>query len=333
MFSIDRNTLFRLRPFCNTDPPNLVDVWRSQTSNCELLESISVSALEHFVFAKPYFDRNGLILAESDGRVIGFVHAGFGPNQEYSDISFQDGVICMLQVLPGFDASGARGQLFDAAEEYLIGKGAGRIFGGAHPPFIPFYHGLLNFGELSGVPHDDQPMHDMYQARNYWLLREYCIMNCELGSRRAVVDRNQWQLARSYEVRPTLDHAFDNWWESCAFGPVPRSKFELINHAGIPCGSMLWWDLEPSRTTFGPAVAISRVGIDDDRRRSGLATLLVSSALKQLKASGITLAQVSVPTSNEAAMELFRKLGFSEVNRGYAYLKHVDEETTESNVS
>lgn len=321
----DRMQLFRLRPFRNTDPPRLVDVWHSQGPSRGLTESVSVPTLEHYVLGKPYFDRHGLIVAEVNQRVVGFVHAGFGPNERYSDISLQDGIICMLQLLPEFDSAEARHQLCNAAEDYLAGKGAKRIFGGPHPPLTPFYHGLSAYSELPGVPAEDQAMHEMFRAHGYWGAREYAVMNCDLGSRRPIVDRNQRQLGRSLSVHATLDHAFASWWETCVFGPVPRSQFELVDQSGQRCGSMLWWDLELTRDRFGPAVAISRLEIADDRRRSGLATYLVSNALKQLKSTGTTLAQVLVATSNDAASNLFTKLGFREFSRGTAYLKHLEQ--------
>ena len=51
---------------------------------------MSVSVLERHVFSKPFFDRQGFILALQDGKLVVFVHAGFGPNEQLSDISMDD---------------------------------------------------------------------------------------------------------------------------------------------------------------------------------------------------------------------------------------------------
>lgn len=276
------------------------------------------------MLAKPYFDRLGLLVAEHDGNVIGFVHAAFGPNENRSDISRGVGVVCMLQVVPEFDSIELRHQLLNAAEEYLRSSGTKRIIGGPSPPFVPFYHGLCGSGELPGVLASDRLLHEVYQAAGYSIVETFAVMDCDLKNLRAVVDYNQRQLARLFEVRPTMDHVFDNWWETCAFGPIQRSEFEIVEKAtSLPCGSMLWWDLEVSDDRQSLGVALSRLLVVDHQRRAGLATILVSNALKQLKESGATLAQVQVPVSNEAGFEFFRKLGFSEVTRGTTYEKMV----------
>ena len=63
---------------------------------------LSTPALfERWVFSKPYFDPDGLILAtEPDGRVIGFALAGFGPNPELTALSHDEGVIGAVLVRP-----------------------------------------------------------------------------------------------------------------------------------------------------------------------------------------------------------------------------------------
>ena len=285
---------------------------------------MSVAQFEHFILAKPYFDRKGLLVVESDRRVVGFVHAGFGPNQDCSDSALEDGVICMVQMHPEFASKELAAQLLTAAEAYLAQSGSQRITGGPHPPQIPFYHGLCGSGELPGVLLADVEMHAAFKESGYSVKAEFAIMECQLGRMRGVFDRNQRILPRSFEVRPTMDHSFGTWWETCAFGPVQRSEFQVVNRAdNIVCGSLMWWDLEPITETNEPGVALSRVEIVDDRRRAGLATFLVSNALKQLKSSGAFHAQVQVPAANAPAIEFFVKLGFEEIDRGVAYEKRV----------
>ena len=46
------------------------------------MQPMSAMLLEQFVFSKPYFDPAGLIVALRDDKPVGFVHAGFGPNDE-----------------------------------------------------------------------------------------------------------------------------------------------------------------------------------------------------------------------------------------------------------
>ena len=278
---------------------------------------------EHYVLAKPYFDRRGLLIAESsDGEPIGYVHAGFGPNEDRSEVSRSEGVICILQMAPEAASKSLAQDLLVAAEVYLEESGSRRLLGGPRPPQIPFYHGLFCSGELPGVLQADSELQDVFQSNGYSEIEQFAIMECQLGQMRGVFDRTQRMLPRSFEVRPTMDHVFDNWWETCAFGPTQRSEFQVIaKEDNAVCGSLVWWDVESAFGTNESGVAISRVRIVSERRRAGIATFLVSNALKQLKSSGAHYASVQVPKSNLPAIEFFTKLGFASVDAGIAYEK------------
>lgn len=298
-----------------------------QPSSFGFAKQMSVSVFEQFVFSKPYFDRHGLLVAvdEEKGKPIGFVHAGFGANEHLTEISQELGVICMLQVKPEFSTESLRHQLLEAAENHLRNAGAKRIIAGPTPPYIPFYHGLCGSGELPGVVGENTELHATFQSAGYSPSEQFVVMDCDLTKLRPTVDRTQRQLAWKFEVRPTMDHVFDNWWETCAFGPIQRSQFEIIDKATqLTCGSLLWWDLEISGERQSTEVALSRVVIEGHRRRTGLATFLVSNSLKQLKSSGATLAEVQVSLSNQPGLEFFHTLGFTEIRRGTSYEKVVE---------
>ena len=70
--------LIEYRAFRNTDPPQLAEIWRSQTAQRGLMQPMSIVALERYIFSKPSFDRNGLIVAVDEGKLLAFAHAGFG---------------------------------------------------------------------------------------------------------------------------------------------------------------------------------------------------------------------------------------------------------------
>lgn len=315
--------MFNIRPFRNSDPPQLVEVWQAQPTERGLVSSVDVLMLEHFVLSKPWFDRFGLLVAEREGRVVGFVHAGFGPNATQLDLNRELGVICTLQLMPQYDSNDLRGQLLHAAEEYLKFHGSRSVVGGAYPPNIPFYHGLFRSSELPGVFAADEASHRTFLGNGYEVAEQFSIMNCQLGRLRPVIDRNQRQLQRSFMVRPTLDHTFSSWWKTCAFGPIQRSQFEVVAKLdNMPCGALVWWDADLSTMGgTGVSIALGDLQIEDARRRVGLATFLVSNALKQLKSSGATTAQVQVPISNTPGVQFFRKLGFVEQERGTSYRK------------
>ena len=67
------------RSFRNADPPILTALWRSRAGQPGLMNLVSPDLLEQLVFAKPYFDYAGLILAFADGSPVGFAHADSVP--------------------------------------------------------------------------------------------------------------------------------------------------------------------------------------------------------------------------------------------------------------
>src|SRR3989442_1948213 len=63
------------RSYRNDDPPSLVEIWNEAFLSRGAVQIRHGSALERFVFAKPYFDPDGLIVAVQDGVRVGFAHA------------------------------------------------------------------------------------------------------------------------------------------------------------------------------------------------------------------------------------------------------------------
>src|SRR5437870_8502841 len=88
------------RCFRNTDAPGLVRVWNECFTGRGAVRLRNSGALEDRVFAKPYFDPAGLIVAEEAGECAGFVHAGVGPNEAGTELATAAGVVCVLGVRP-----------------------------------------------------------------------------------------------------------------------------------------------------------------------------------------------------------------------------------------
>jgi hypothetical protein len=70
------HALITFRTFRNSDPPRLAELWRSQPPQRGLMQPMSAGLFERLVLSKPYFDRDGLILAVNDDRIVGFVCFG-----------------------------------------------------------------------------------------------------------------------------------------------------------------------------------------------------------------------------------------------------------------
>jgi len=133
------------RRFLNTDPPALADVWNESHTARGSFPLRTPALLERWVFSKPYFDPDGLIVAVDDAdnnRVVGYALAGFGPNEELSALDYSQGVICSLGVRPTTQRHGVARDLVQKAEEYLVKRGATTLRAGPRWPYCPYGFGI-----------------------------------------------------------------------------------------------------------------------------------------------------------------------------------------------
>ncbi len=111
--------------------------------------------------------------------------------------------------------------------------------------------------------------------------------------------------------------------EACALERFQVLTFELSERDNPrPVASARFWLLE----TFAAGWGVQAAGLFDlqvapERRRAGLATFLLGDAFRRLIAQGIGLVEVQTMAGNAAALGLYAKLGFHEVEQGVAYRK------------
>lgn len=127
-------TLIEYRSFRNTDLAQLAEVWRVQGAQRGLMQPMSALLFERFVLSKPYFERDGLIVAAAaDGKLFGFAHAGFGPTADGQSLSRERGVTCLLMTRPEADPS-VSAELLSRSEAYLRTAGTRSCLAAAGSP-------------------------------------------------------------------------------------------------------------------------------------------------------------------------------------------------------
>lgn len=131
------------------------------------------------------------------------------------------------------------------------------------------------------------------------------------------------------EIRPACAGDLDRlaWLEEAAFAdswPPQVLAFELIHpralvlvaaRAGEPPAGYACF-----RQVAGEAELL-RVGVDPAERRRGVAFALVRQGLERLAREGVTDCFLEVRTGNEAALGLYRRLGFAAVGRRRGYYR------------
>jgi ribosomal protein S18 acetylase RimI-like enzyme len=300
----------------------LVEIWRCQRPFRGQVSGITRAILDHHVFAKPYFESAGLILAlDNSGdqpRPLGFVHAGFTANEDLSDLDKSIGVISQLKVTPGEHEPTVANELLKRACEYLKSNGAVEVWGGARFPHSPFYLGLYGGSQVPGIVVEDESTVKAFHQFGFEDQDQIVIMDRKLSGFRAIVDRQQMALRRQYVIHAVADPLEKSWWESCTLGMAERDRFSVCHKSNQQeCGHVSYWDIQPLANHWGVlARGMYGLRVSEDQRRSGIATFLIGESLRHLMQQGIGLVEAQCRESDEAAIGVFRKLGFAQVSQG-----------------
>lgn len=313
--------MYHFRPFTNSDPPAIAEVWRSQPPLRGRVQTVTAQLLEVCVFSKQYFDPNALLVATRDDEPVGFVHVGFGPNADGTAIDTDVGVIEMLMLQASLDDRALEDELLRRGEEHLRSRGARRLLGGGRQPMSQFYLGMYGGAELPGVLESDKLLNDLFTRNGYTPLERVDIMHRELASFRPPVSRASRRLRREVDIRLLNSSGGRTWWDASLHSDQEVFSFEMVNRAdGRVLSRIGCWDIEPLASSWGAAA----IGLIDlltvpDQQRQGLATYLLAEAFRELRLRGASVAEVQIGTENQAARSLAEKLGMTRIDGGLVY--------------
>lgn len=283
-----------------------------------------VHELDDHAFGSVYFDREGLIVAERAGRVVGFVHAGFGPDLpvESSPPVVLDqalGTIAMLVLAPDAGPEAPRGLILQA-ERYLRSRGARVLYAGGQLPLNPFYWGLYGGAECAGVPAGHLGVSEALTGMGYEpvgtvVTLEFDLTDTEPRDPRAVSIRRQTQVEIEEDAMPA------NWWENLALGDFHLTRLRLLARsdgtelARAGAWDMSWFGRHDGKTRVG----MFGVGVCPFERRKGYGRHLVTEVLRYAREHDESLVEVQTAATNEPALGLYQSLGFRPVEQSTVY--------------
>jgi ribosomal protein S18 acetylase RimI-like enzyme len=291
------------------------------------MQPMTPALLESSVFSKPYFDRRGLIVATDDERILGFAHAGFGPNAERTAIDYRTGSIVMLVVPPHERQQEITAGLVAHGETYLRNQGATTILGGGTPSLGGFYLGLYGGADLPGILDSSPVMQRGFCQAGYTVHDRIAVMRRSLVGFRPPIDRLQLAIRRTTRLTAIDEPDRRNWWEAAVTTGIGLRRYELRGRDAEVLGSALFWDMQPMAASCGVVAAgLLDVVVTCERRRQGLAHYLVAEALHDLAGEGISVVEAHATESDEPAMGLLAKLGFEMACQGTLYRLPDDRE-------
>jgi ribosomal protein S18 acetylase RimI-like enzyme len=315
----------RFRSFRNSDPPFLAELWNQAVPSSGCVRPVRVHELDSHALGTVLFDADGLIVAETDGRIVGFVHAGFGPDVPVEstqpfDLCREIGTISMLCAEPRLDDPELLSGLIDAAACYLRSKGAKVLYAGGLFPLNPFYWGIYGGSEGAGVLAGHDAFHSVLRTSGYEPVSTTVLLEADLcvpepRDPRAPLIRRQTQI----EV---LDDALPNhWWQNLALGDFELMTARLLMKddgttvAQAQAWDMSWFGREDGRTRIG----LINLEVPPQHRRKGYGRFLVSEIFRRARDNMIAAVAVATSSSNQPAMALYATLGFQPINESTLY--------------
>ncbi len=275
--------------------------------------------LDAHALGRVTFEAAGLIVAEKDGRVVGFVHAGFGPDLPVESagplqLCHELGTIAMLVVEPERNDRELVSGLITEAERYLRTRGAKVVYAGGQFPLNPFYWGIYGGTEGSGVLSGHQPFHGVliergYQPSGTTVLLEADLTVPEPRDPRCALIRRQTQ------VEFVDDALAPHWWQCLALGDFELLDARLVSRSnGATIAHAQAWDM----SWFGRIDSRSRIGlisleVSPDYRRKGFGRFLVTEIFRHARESQIDVVAVQTAATNAPALAFYASLGFQQV--------------------
>ena len=313
--------MVQYRTFRNADPPGLAHVWNEAFTGRGAVRLANSTPLEQFVFAKPTFDREGLIVAEVDGDPVGFAHAALGPAPQEG--CQQAGVICALGVKVAFQEQGIGTRLLVLAEQHLRDKGAQQLYAGGFYPLNPFYLGLYGGSESPGFLRSDRQAEPFFLRHGYHVAQTIRVLQRPLSQPFKVFDPRFANLKCRFDLRVDYPRKLGGYWQECVLGPIEPLEFLLIDRqTAQPASRALLWDMEG----FGARWRAASVGLLDfevypDYRRKGLGKLFLSYIMRQVQDQFFQVVEVHLHQDNAMALQFVKSLGFEQVDTGQVFVK------------
>lgn len=271
------------------------------------------------------FDPDGLIVTEHAGRIVGFAHAGFGPDQPDGPSHRLDptlGTVAMLVLDPAADEPEVAGLLLAAAEDYLRSRGARVLYAGGRRPLDPFYRSIYGGSEWAGILDAHAGFRRAVEAAGYLPAARSTRLAIDLADPE-VRDPKAPILRRMARLEVVEDAIPAGWWDALASPPGTLTAYRLVAKADdAVIARATTWDMAAFGREDGRAiVGLRDVEVAPARRRQGFGRHLVGEILRHARGQWAEGVQVATDQANAPALGLYRSLGFRPVDSATLYRK------------
>ena len=269
------------------------------------------------------FDPAGLIVAERDGKLVGWAHAGFGPADPDGPsrrLDYEMGAVAMVVVDPAHEDPEMEQNLVLTAERYLRSRGAKVLYAGGQYPLNPFYWGLYGGSEDSGVLSSHLAFRRVVERMGYEPVAATALCELELSRWTERRDPKSMYLRKFSSLVMVEDLLLPSWWDSLALQDYRPNRFELIDRtASTRIGGATSWDMTAFSRDGQSRFALIDMEVEPSHRRKGYGRLLVSEILRHARAQRADVVTVQTSSTNTGALALYQGAGFLPVETATLY--------------
>lgn len=290
---------------------------------------MSTAILEDLILSKSYFDREGLLIAEDRGTIVGCCHAWPLPDEVASvnawlTSSGKAGTTGLLVVAAVEGQESIATSLLHLAETYLQRQHCVQLFGGNATPFDQFYLGIYGGATPAGILASDEVAVRAFEQRGYAEERRSHLWGRSMDDFRPPIDRVQRMLKNDYEVRIEEGLVPDAQWQPQAWSHVEWNRASLYHkRTEAVAASLAFWDVQPMSKDWQEAT-FGLVMLQDDAtaRSSGLTLFLLGETLQMVQREhGIERAELIAIDQDISLQDVYRKLGFEAYDSGILFRK------------
>ncbi len=282
---------------------------------------MSAQTFELSVLAKPYFDAEGLFIAESGEQLLGFAHLGFAPQDDMADANIHHAVLAAMAVIHQPNEDEIAAALLSSIEGGARKTGAICIDAMPPVPYAPFYVGFGPGDSIRGVAQQDIRLIGWLASAGFQTRTTTVVWELELVEFHPPMDRQQIHIRRSAHVDRRLDEPIYPWRLACQMGHTEQISFELVLRSGntVMCRALMW-TIEQSLVPS--AIQTARLWWPKSLPSDLLDyyTFLLSEAIRQLAADRFGLVR-AVTTDDDPASSVLERLGFRKCEEGRLFVK------------
>ena len=286
-----------------------------------------MDAFEFFVFAQPFFDRNGFIVACDGDRIVGFSHAAVAVNDAQTSLGDTHGSLVAVVVHPDYRLNGIGRELVQHGLGYLAERGVSSVEFGATDRSNGFYIGMYGGASPCGFRLSDGPVEQFAGKMKWESTCEYrCFQkNLEAGTRdpvnkKLILNRRKTQL----EAADASANA--SWWWMTRLGRMDSVQFNLVDRTSREAlASCEIFGLDLYIPKWGQrAAGLGQIRVPEQHAGKELELTLLLEMSKYLREQLITILDTTVVSSDEWTVRLLESAGFKEQDRAMVFRLNAD---------